>query len=245
MTQGKLIVVEGMDGGGKTTQANLIEKWCGMVVPEMPVVRFKEPGSSFDGAFRSMLFEQDYSKDLNQVTAGLLFFMDHYNTALAAEEAVAAGKVVICDRWCYSQYAYDAVKSVSNVDSLELYRKYEEIQIKPDLVLLFETDPETATARLKARTDKKVKQSDKQWGEREDLNKAMILEYRELLERYHLMSRSVQRRHATVAGEPAPQFDLLPTNPVKWVLIVQGPHIEAEDVFERMVEPRLNELFYE
>ena len=244
MTRGKLIVVEGMDGGGKTTQANLIEIWCNTVIPDQPVVRLKEPGSSFDGAFRSMLFEQEYSKDLNQVTAGLLFFLDHYNTALAAEEAVAAGKTVLCDRWCYSQYAYDSVKHSSNVDSLALYRKYEEIQIKPDLVLLFETDPETATARLQARTDKKVQQSDKQWGDREDLNRAMILEYRELLEKYH-PTRSQQRRHAAMAGKPAPQFDLTPPNPVKWALIVQGPHIEAADVFERMVEPRLVELFYE
>ena len=218
--RGALIVTEGMDGAGKTTQADLIEQWCHRTMPDRTVHRRKEPGSSLNGDLRKMLFHSDYSKSLNQVTAGILFFLDHYNNALFCQEAVDAGDIVISDRWCYSQYAYDDVKEVSNTTSLRLYREFERTQIKPDLVMCFEVPSKVADARLLARI-KSTAQSDKQWGERGDLSEKVRRAYRDLTNHY----------------QPSADVGL-------WVLAITTGEWKPTKQFEMQVEPRLQELFH-
>jgi len=220
---GRLIVTEGMDGAGKTVQADLIHTWCNLVLPERLVHMRKEPGSSLNGDLRKMLFHSNYSKDLNQVTAGTLFFLDHYNNAEFCAERIKEGDIVISDRWCYSQYAYDSVKHEPNTTSIELYQEFEKIQIKPDLVLCFEVEPDVADKRLLARI-KATEQSDKQWGERGDLSTKVRDAYRTLREEY-----------AHSVG-----IDADPTN---WVHITLREQLSPTKVFDGYVDPRLLELF--
>lgn len=219
--QGKLIVTEGMDGAGKSTQADLIEQWCMTTITGTFIHRRKEPGSSLNGDLRKMLFHSDYSKDLNQVTAGCLFFLDHYNNAEWCAEKVANGDIVISDRWCYSQYAYDSVKRESNVISLELYRKFEQLQIKPDLVLCFDIPPDVADARLKLRV-KDTAQADKQWGERGDLSTKVAQAYQTLRHQYQ--------------QEPIGKG-------TAWCHISSDGVFDAPTLFEQQVEPILRGFF--
>ncbi len=74
--KGKLIVFEGPDGFGKTTQAKLAYKYLGE--RSIPVLLSKEPGSplsNFTKDLREIIFDKHYSSQLDEVEQGLIFFL--------------------------------------------------------------------------------------------------------------------------------------------------------------------------
>lgn len=172
MNRGKLIVLEGPDGCGKSTLTRFVVRWMQMLYGDDKVAATKEPGSPLsllNMDIRHMLFNdnpdflpRNYARELDMVIHGLLFFMDHYENAKLARHYTDQGIHVVSDRWLYSQYAYDAVKKSSQVDALALYHKYEALQIQPDLILLVDCDEATANEHLSQRTGKPTKQTDKQ-----------------------------------------------------------------------------------
>lgn len=233
MKQGAFIVFEGADGSGKSEQSKrayiaaldwVAEQWP--TDPEDPELRngpavhlVKEPGNPdvrFCREIREMIFKREYSDGLDAVQQGLLFFIDHYTNGKFVAELLARGDIVICDRWCYSQYAYDVAKKSSQVDALKLYRQYEPLQVQPDLVVLMDAEPELLVKRLEARgTTKDVSQEQKRalWGDKTPLDA-------------HTLVRNAYLRMAT--------DDLLDPNRVRWEVITQSEEDTPATVFKRV-----------
>ncbi len=111
--QGKLIVFEGVDGAGKTTQLQQTKQWLQdspLLPPGCPVVVTCEPGATQLGShLRRLLLEPDCWTDepLQDRTELLLYAADraqHVETFL--QPHLERGAIVLCDRYTDSTAAY-------------------------------------------------------------------------------------------------------------------------------------------
>jgi dTMP kinase len=150
MTPGKFITLEGGEGAGKSTQAQmLVETLRGRGID---VIATREPGGT-PGAetIRQLLLGLE-GEGWNSQAETLLFAAarsDHVERLI--RPALAAGKWVICDRFVDSSRAYQGGGGgLSDADILELHR-IGSGGLLPDLTLLVEVPPEVATERLAAR----------------------------------------------------------------------------------------------
>ena len=143
------ITFEGIDGSGKSTQARLLaEALAGL---GRDVLRTREPGGS-PGAeeIRALVLQGDPDR-WSAKTEILLFTAarrDHLERTI--EPALAAGKVVICDRFADSTRMY---QGLSRGDLRALVDELHRLMIgrEPDLTFLIDIDPEVGLARAKGR----------------------------------------------------------------------------------------------
>lgn len=134
MSKGFFISFEAVDGVGKTTQVELLV--AALRSAGYDVLQTKEPGGANIGpGIREMLFKNPGMKTMHPGVADMLFLADHIQTAGDIAIAVAAGKVVVCDRYADSQFAYAASPTKAAPDwALKAYQ--EQFGIVPDVTFL-------------------------------------------------------------------------------------------------------------
>ena len=146
MTEGKFIVLEGIDGSGTTTHAELLGKW--LEVEGYPVVVTEEPSKGKIGAvIREKLKEKDSSPMLD----ALLFAadrLDHWETLI--KPSLEANKIVISDRYVESSLIYQTVTGLE----LEWVAEINKYAQKPDLTIILDIDPEIGLERKATLGDK-------------------------------------------------------------------------------------------
>ncbi|MCB1342707.1 MAG: dTMP kinase [Pseudooceanicola sp.] len=149
MTAGLFVTFEGIDGSGKSTQARRLAEHLRAQGRE--VVLTREPGGS-PGAeeIRALVLEGDPDR-WSAETEILLFTAarrDHLERTILP--ALAAGKVVICDRFADSTRVY---QGVSRGDLRGMVDKLHSLMIgrEPDLTVLIDMDPDTGHARALSR----------------------------------------------------------------------------------------------
>ncbi|MBO9406717.1 dTMP kinase [Shimia sp. R9_1] len=149
MTTGCFITFEGIDGSGKSTQAKKLAET--LRSQGFEVVLTREPGGS-EGAeqIRSLVLEGDPDR-WSAETEILLFTAarrDHLERTILP--AIAAGKVVICDRFADSTRMY---QGLSRGDLRALVDKLHSLMIgrEPDMTILIDMDPAEGLKRAKSR----------------------------------------------------------------------------------------------
>ncbi|WP_058280315.1 dTMP kinase [Ruegeria denitrificans] len=146
---GLFLTFEGIDGSGKSSQARMLAERLRDLGHD--VVLTREPGGSAGAEeIRRLVLEGD--PDRWSAETELLLFTaarrDHLERTI--EPALAAGKVVICDRFADSTRMYQGLSrgdlrgAVDQLHSLMIGRE-------PDLTLLIDMDPQTGLARAKGR----------------------------------------------------------------------------------------------
>ena len=146
MPAGLFIVIEGIDGTGKSTQVRRLGEWFESQGRE--VVLSREPT---DGPWGRKARESGGSGRLSPEEELQLFLNDrrqHVDELI--QPALAAGKVVILDRYYFSTMAYQGIRGF---DPAEIRRKNEEFAPTPDLLLILDLDVDTALGRIGARGD--------------------------------------------------------------------------------------------
>jgi len=146
---GRFVTFEGIDGSGKSTQARRLAEVLRAEGHE--VVLTREPGGS-PGAeeIRRLVLEGDPDR-WSAETEILLFTAarrDHLERTITP--ALAAGQIVICDRFADSTRMY---QGLSRGDLRALVDQLHTLMIgrEPDLTLLIDMDPETGLARARGR----------------------------------------------------------------------------------------------
>ncbi len=146
---GLFISFEGIDGSGKSTQARLLAQT--LRTQGFDVVLTREPGGS-PGAEEIRALVLEGPPDRWSAETELLLFTaarrDHLERTI--RPALAAGKIVVCDRFADSTRMYQGLRSAglrAKVD--ELHRLM--IGQEPDLTVLVDMDPDTGLARALAR----------------------------------------------------------------------------------------------
>jgi dTMP kinase len=151
--RGHFIVIDGIDGCGKSTQA---ERLCAALAAEgepLPL-HLREPGSTPVGErIRAILLDPDLV--LSPPVEALLFAAARRAmlTDLVAP-ALVAGRDVVCERFHPSTFAYQAVAGGLDEDEvLDLLHTWAGTP-RPDLVVLLDLDVDTASERRGAPTDR-------------------------------------------------------------------------------------------
>ncbi|MFP6895796.1 MAG: dTMP kinase [Roseibacillus sp.] len=141
---GSLIVLEGIDGTGKSTQAKLLA--AALREQGHRVALSREPT---DGPFGRRLRESATTGRLSPEEELQLFHQDrreHVETLI--EPALQGGEIVILDRYYFSSMAYQGIRGF---DPQEIRRVSEEFAPPPDLLLLLDLSLDTALARIGVR----------------------------------------------------------------------------------------------
>jgi dTMP kinase len=143
---GLFIVVEGIDGTGKSTQARGLAEWLREQGRE--VVSSREPT---DGPWGAKIRATAATGRLSPEEELEYFLRDrreHVEQLIAP--ALTAGKVVILDRYYFSTMAYQGSRGV---DPAEIRRRNEEFAPVPDLLFILDLDVEIALTRIGGRGD--------------------------------------------------------------------------------------------
>jgi len=140
--RGILIVLEGGDGAGKTAQARILRS--SLETKGYKVHPTAEPSRTAVGRLiRRNLLQTE--KMLPEVEA-LLFAADRFlHLQSEIRPALAAGKVVVCDRYMYASFAYQGAQGV-NLNWLREINRFAE---KPDLAIYLDVPPEMGLKRIR------------------------------------------------------------------------------------------------
>ena len=153
MPRGIFITFEGLDGSGKTTQIKRLAAW--MEKRGMQSVVTRQPGGTATGdRIRALLLDSG-STPLAPMTEMALMFADRAQAiAEVIEPALAAGRVVLCDRFTDSTEAYQGGgRELGSERVLELHRLVCG-DLRPDLTLLLLPSLEASLGRARRRNEK-------------------------------------------------------------------------------------------
>ena len=145
VNRGRLIVFEGLDGCGKSTQIEHLE--AALRGSGCDVVLTREPT---DGEYGRRIRQNAQTQAAISPEEELRWFMEdrrvHVREVL--RPALAAGRIVLCDRYYLSTVAYQGARGC---DAAEILAVSEAEFPEPDLVLLLEIEPAAGLARVHAR----------------------------------------------------------------------------------------------
>ncbi len=139
--KGLLIVFEGTDGTGKSTQLELLA--AVLLERGLPVVTTREPTEGQYGQKIRQLYANRRSISLEEELD--LFVADrteHVDTLLS--QALEEGKIILCDRYYLSTVAY---QGAAGLDPAYILAR-NEFAPTPDLALLFYAPIQTGTQRI-------------------------------------------------------------------------------------------------
>jgi dTMP kinase len=142
--KGKLIVFEGSDGTGKTTQAKLLLdflKSCRVPTEYISFPRYKD---SLWGQMVRRYLDGEFGEidEVNPYLASVLYAGDRFSASTQIKKWLKEGKIVVCNRYVGSNLAHQAAKLQTSNSKLQFMKwleklEYEENKIpKEDLVIL-------------------------------------------------------------------------------------------------------------
>lgn len=144
---GRFVTLEGGEGAGKSTQARLLVER--LTRAGLPVLSTREPGGA-PGAevLRELLLSGrvDWSA---QAETLLHFAARAEHAERTIRPALAAGTIVICDRFFDSTMVYQGYALGADRDAIATLRRL--LALEPDLTLVLDADPATSVARLRQR----------------------------------------------------------------------------------------------
>jgi dTMP kinase len=147
MARGKFITFEGIDGAGKTTHLAWFRERleAHIAASGRTVVMTREPGGTKLGeSLREILLHQ--KMDL-ETEALLMFAARREHLAEVIEPALARGDWVLSDRFSDATFAYQGGGRGLPRDKLEALERWVQGGFQPDLTLLFDIPPDTASER--------------------------------------------------------------------------------------------------
>ena len=145
MSTGRFITFEGIDGAGKTTHLDALERAWREAGHE--VVRTREPGGTpLAEQLRGLFLHEP----MDSLTEALLVFAarrDHLTQVI--EPALARGAWVLCDRFTDATFAYQGGGRGFDLTVLSTLESWVQGTRQPDLTLLFDLPPVVAAERLR------------------------------------------------------------------------------------------------
>lgn len=147
---GHFITFEGGEGAGKSTQIKLVAET--LKSKGYSVVITREPGGTVQGEGVRALLVQGDSKRWTPLAEALLNYAArdaHLNEVI--RPALAAGKVVLCDRFMDSTRAYQGYAGGVDVALIDELEARVVGRTMPDLTLVFDLPPEEGLRRAKLR----------------------------------------------------------------------------------------------
>jgi dTMP kinase len=154
--RGKFITFEGLDGTGKSTQMRKLAE--ALRKSGYKVVETREPGGTATG-------EKIRKVALDSATAGLsplaemalMFASRAQHIAEVIEPGLAAGSIVLCDRFTDSTEAYQGSGRRLGSDPVRELHRVLCGNLQPDLTLLLDSNPDASVQRARRRNKRASK----------------------------------------------------------------------------------------
>ena len=152
--RGKFIVIEGIDGCGKTTQIDEISRWIptsGLLRGKQKLVKTREPGGSLLGKkIRNLILDNHEDNKPSSLAELLLYSADRAeHISKTISPALENQDWVLSDRFCDSTLAYQGygrninLEIIKNIESIVCQGEY------PDLTIFLEISAEESFLRRK------------------------------------------------------------------------------------------------
>ncbi len=143
------ITLEGPDGSGKTTQIRLL--YDALVAAECDVLLTREPGGTTIGDQIRVVLHDVENNDLVPEAEILLYSASRAQlVGQVIRPALAAGTIVLCDRYADSTMAYQGYGRALSLEALTAITAFATGGLKPDLTLFLDLEPEIGLTRRKA-----------------------------------------------------------------------------------------------
>ena len=155
--KGLFITFEGIDGCGKTTQLELLDKY--LRKKGYKTIQTLEPGGSDIGkSLREILLHhKGYVSDICELFLYLADRAQHFETVILKNKN--EGNMVLCDRHIDSTVAYQGFGRMGDIEKIDFLNNLATKNQKPDLTLLFDVDIETGQKRVGKEKDRLEKES--------------------------------------------------------------------------------------
>ena len=157
--QGKLIVFEGIDGSGKSTQYRLLCERCkenGIVFENIVFPRYSEPSSALIRMYLNGAFGEDPSA-VNAYAASTFYAVDRYASYVRDwGKYYQDGGLILSDRYTTSNAVHQGCK-LSEEELPDFFDWLYDLEYtrmglpKPDLVIYLDVDVETSLERMAER----------------------------------------------------------------------------------------------
>jgi len=155
---GKFISLEGIDGSGKSLQADLLYKY--LIIRQKNILSVREPGGTFIGEqIRNILMNKN-NIDMNDITEALLFMAAR--AQIVKEKILPALEkkhIVICDRFIDSSLVYQSYARGTDKKLICELNYLVTNGIKPDITFLLDIKPQEVIVRKNI--IKEIKQEDR------------------------------------------------------------------------------------
>ena len=166
--KGKLIVFEGIDGSGKTTQINQLSKWLigtDLITDKNQLVITREPGGTQLGkSIRSLLLDTSRETSPDPITELLLYAADrsqHVNEII--RPTLNNGGWVISDRFSGSTLAYQGYGRKLDIKLIKDLETIATQGISPDITFLLDIPVEESIKRRKNKKDDRIEKEGREF----------------------------------------------------------------------------------
>jgi len=141
------ITFEGIEGSGKSTQANLLREY--LVSQGQKVFLSREPGGpKISEQIRDILLDND-NKMMTAETELLLYLAArNQHTSEWLLPALNRGEIVICDRYFDSTFAYQGIARNMNLVAVKQMNDFATYNLKPNLTFILDIPAELLIYRL-------------------------------------------------------------------------------------------------
>ena len=151
--RGKFITFEGLDGTGKSTQMRKLATV--LRATGHKVVETREPGGTATGEkIRKVLLDSGTAGLSPLAEMALMFASRAQHIAEVIEPALAAGSIVLCDRFTDSTEAYQGNGRRLGSDSVRELHRVLCGSLQPDLTLLLDSSAHASVNRARRRNSK-------------------------------------------------------------------------------------------
>jgi len=179
MSKGFLVSLEGPEGAGKTS---VLEALIPVLEDRgVEVLTTREPGGVLIGEkIREVILDPSHT-EMDPKTELLLYIASRRQHLVEKVlPALAAGKLVIMDRFIDSSVAYQGFGRGLDIDAIDWLNQFATDGLKPDLTIYFDIEVEEGLARISANSDREVNRLDM---EGLDLHRKVRQGYLTLIER--------------------------------------------------------------
>ncbi|MBN1916875.1 MAG: dTMP kinase [Verrucomicrobia bacterium] len=146
MTRGTFITFEGPEGSGKTTQIERLAAWLRSTGRDV-VVTFEPGGTEIGSRIRELLFDLAHGEMTARTELLLMNAARAQHVEQVIEPALAAGQVVLSDRFAESSLAYQGFGRELGLEVVEPICDFATGGLKADLVLLLDLPVEEGLKR--------------------------------------------------------------------------------------------------
>ena len=147
---GLFVTFEGIEGCGKTTQAARLEQ--ALMAKGRDVVRTRQPGGTALGEKLRGILLDPKNVDIVPLTELLIYEADRaQHVERTIRPALAAGRVVICDRYGDASVAYQGAARGLGAERVAELNRIATGGLAPDVTIVLDLEPKIALARVAAR----------------------------------------------------------------------------------------------